>query len=247
MTFSATIFSAHLDDAVLSAAAQLSRPRARVVTVFAGPPPASIDRTRWDKITRASSSAERYAERLAEDERAVAALGCASVRLPEPEDQYRDGELDQRELIAKLRPYLAESAEIWLPAGIGDHPDHALLRDAVLAALREGPAAPAVFVYADLPYALRFGWPSRATGVDNPPYLDVDFWINEELVACGFDRSQLTERVFELTEDLKRAKERAVLCYRSQLPALVLTPDDTRRWQSFFRYELAWELAVSGQ
>ncbi|SDZ35314.1 N-acetylglucosaminyl deacetylase, LmbE family [Amycolatopsis xylanica] len=245
-TTRATVLSAHLDDAVLSASAQLLRPGARVVTLFAGPPPPSIGRTRWDRITRATTSARRHAERVAEDELAVAELGCTAHRLAEPENQYRTEPPDQARLTKALRPFLAETAELWFPAGIGGHPDHVALRDAASAAVAGDGRGPAVFVYADLPYALRFGWPSRVDGGPKPDFLDAGFWLDEELAACGFDRARLKEQVVELTGEARRAKERAVRCYRSQLPALRLTPDDAPGWDSFFRYELFWELVPDG-
>jgi hypothetical protein len=47
------IVSPHLDDAVLSAASQLLRPGARVVTVCAGEPPAGTPLAYWDRLTGA--------------------------------------------------------------------------------------------------------------------------------------------------------------------------------------------------
>ncbi|AJC53643.1 hypothetical protein [Streptomyces sp. 769] len=48
----------------------------------------------------------------------------------------------------------------------------------------------------------------------------------------------------ELTAEQRRRKAEAVLAYRSQLGALALEPADTRRWESFLTYEIAWRLPV---
>ena len=61
------VLSAHLDDAVFSAATQLLRPDARLVTVFAGPPDIASGRSCWDGLTRARSSAESAPKRASED------------------------------------------------------------------------------------------------------------------------------------------------------------------------------------
>jgi LmbE family N-acetylglucosaminyl deacetylase len=236
------ILSAHLDDAVFSATTQLLRPQAQVVTVFAGPPMGTSGRTRWDGTTGARSSAERHRDRLAEDDRAVAGLGCASLRLCEPEIQYRDKPVDLDLLAGKLMTVVKEAAEVWLPAGIGQHPDHVAAREAGLRAVRAASPVAVVLLYADLPYTVEYGWPSWATGEPKPPFLDPDVWLEHELVRAGLSPQVLTAKIFELDPRVRRYKEDAMLCYRTQLPGLHLTPEDRHRWEACLRYELAWEM-----
>ncbi|AJC53644.1 hypothetical protein GZL_01040 [Streptomyces sp. 769] len=151
------MFSPHMDDAVLSAAACLLRPGTEVVTVFAGPPPSATGLTHWDRLTRARSSADRHTERLAEDDRAMALLGVPFQRLDEVDKQYRQDELDTRALADRLADFARAADEVWAPAAVGGHPDHVTVRDSVLAGLRERNPAVPVVVYADQPYSLWAG------------------------------------------------------------------------------------------
>lgn len=235
------VLSAHLDDAVFSATTQLLRPHAQLVTVFAGPPADTAGRSRWDGTTGAGSSAQRHRERLAEDDRAAAGLGCAALRMSEPERQYRDKPVDLDLLAGRLRAVVEGAAEVWLPAGIGQHPDHVAARQAGLRAVLSASPAPAVLLYADLPYTIEYGWPSWMTGEPKPRFLDPDVWLEHELVRAGLSPEDLTAKIFELDPSVRRHKEDAVLCYSTQLPALHLTPADRRRWEATLRYELAWE------
>ncbi|TYK53224.1 PIG-L family deacetylase [Actinomadura decatromicini] len=238
------VFSPHLDDAVLSASVQLTRPHAEVVTVFAGAPPASVEHTEWGRLTRARSAAERHRERLAEDDAAMSMLGCARRRLDEPEDEFRTGELDLGRLADRLRAEIAGAAEIWIPAGIGGHPDHVALRRAVLAALdAAADRATPVHLYADLPYTISHGWPTWVTGAEPAEYLDPDRWVVDELVSNGVDPDALVGRAVRLAADERERKARAVGAYRSQLPALGLGPADPHRWTALLGHEAAWRLA----
>jgi len=236
----AVVFSPHLDDAVLSASVRLMSRAARVVTVFAGPPPDRIELTEWDRLTGARSSRERHLERLAEDQEAMALLGCASRRLDEPEAEYREGDLDFARLTALLRPLLVGAAEVWMPAAIGGHPDHIATRDAVLAAL-DGVRDHRVFLYADLPYAIWYGWPTWVSGEAAPEFLDPDRWLVDELVKGGLAPARLKADVVELTPRMRERKGAAVRSYRTQLPALTIAPNDGYRWPMFLRYEVAWQ------
>lgn len=239
----AVLFSPHLDDAALSAALRLMRDGTQVVTVFAGPPPDEISLTSYDRITRASSSKERFHTRLAEDDRAMKVLGCKARRLSELDDQYRRNPVDQERLTDLLRPYVDSAAEIWIPAAIGGHVDHIATRDAALAAAAARSCS-TIYVYADVPYSLPFGWPSWVTGKPDPKYLDVGFWLEQELIRGGHDPARLSAEVFPLDQESRARKERAVLCYDTQLPSLRLTPDSPIRWESLLQYEVAWRLEL---
>jgi hypothetical protein len=87
--------------------------------------------------------------------------------------------------------------EIWLPAAIGGHRDHFFARDAALrAAARVGHEQ--VVLYADYPYVISYGWPADPTGVDRDPFLDTDFWLNDQLTAAGLDPCTLSSTVVKL-------------------------------------------------
>jgi LmbE family N-acetylglucosaminyl deacetylase len=216
------VVSPHLDDAVLSAAAQLMRPGARLVTLHAGEPPEGSPLGYWDQLTRAGSGPARVRERLVEDDLAASVLGVLEpIRLAFLDGQHIADVGDRpstEELAAALQPHVAGAAEVWAPAGIGCHPDHLATREAALAAVADGTV---VHHYADVPYSLRYGWPPSVTA-NGPgsPYLDVEAWLAEELSAAGLDGSQLTRCVHLLDGDAQRRKVAAMACYATQIPSL---------------------------
>ena len=66
--------------------------------------------------------------------------------------------------------------------------------------------------------------------------------IEQELGRAGLSTQVLREKAFEINPLIRRLKEDAVLCYRTQLAALHLTPADRNRWEACLSYELAWEV-----
>jgi LmbE family N-acetylglucosaminyl deacetylase len=234
----AILFSPHPDDAVLSASHRLIAGGIRVVTIFTGTPPDETEPGFYDRLTGATSPHARALERQAEDDAAMKLLNCETSRLGELDQQYRKTPVDDSALARLIEPFTRNATEVWAPAGIGGHPDHLATRKAVTAAV---PAEAALYFYAELPYSLRYGWPSWVTGQAEPQYLDLSFWLAHELDTHGLARQKLTPIVFPLDGDQKRHKEQAALCYRTQLPALKLSPVDAPRWQEFMAYELAWK------
>ncbi|MET3807340.1 LmbE family N-acetylglucosaminyl deacetylase [Nakamurella sp. UYEF19] len=237
------VFSPHLDDGVLSVSAQLARPDALLLTVFGGVPPVETARGSWDHLTGASGCDRRQRERLAENDAAAAALGCGVENWNELELQYRVEELDRGGLTARIVSVLTDFDEIWVPAAVGGHPDHAVVRDLVLDAAQKTATRAQVRLHADLPYSIQFGWPSWVTGSTPDPYLDVDHWLSAELVEGGFDRDLLVPHVHALTGHEQDIKRRACDQYRSQLPALLLDPRATSRWDALLRFEVFWTFA----
>jgi LmbE family N-acetylglucosaminyl deacetylase len=106
------VLSPHLDDAVLSAAVQLMRPGARVITVFAGRPPEGTALGAWDRLTGATDARQRVEERWLEDDEAMSALGVGDpVRLDFPDTQHVTDAPARPDLDAPadaLRPNLAD-------------------------------------------------------------------------------------------------------------------------------------------
>jgi LmbE family N-acetylglucosaminyl deacetylase len=215
------VVSTHLDDAVLSAAVQLMRPGVTVVTACSGEPSEAAPLGQWDRLTGATSAASRVRERYAEDDAALATFDVQTiVRLGFPDGQHLPpgGTATHHGLVRTLREELAGVGEVWAPAGIGCHPDHLAVRDAVLCAV--APDA-VVHFYADVPYSLRYGWPPSVTGLPgSSPYLDVEFWLAEELRETRLDASELSRAVHPLDPDEQRRKVAAMACYATQIPVL---------------------------
>lgn len=217
-TGSIIVVSAHLDDGVLSASAQLVRPGAVLLTLCAGLPD-DVELGPWDRFTGATDPVVRWRERLAEDDAAAAILGATPIRLAEPDDQHiaRDARAARAALAELLAPELAGAAEVWVPAGIGCHPDHLATRDAALSA---APAHAQVHIYADVPYSTGHGWAPSVTGAAAAPHLDLDGWFAAALVECRLPADDRDRRVHVLDEQTRRRKVDAMNCYATQLPAL---------------------------
>lgn len=236
------VVSPHLDDAVLSASAQLLRPGARLVTMCAGRPPADCPLGDWDRLTGAADAAERLQQRWLEDDAAAAVLGVSDVvRLDFPDGQHLDGaRRDAAAMVTALGPLLAGATEIWAPAGIGCHPDHLATRDAVVAVAAATPESRLRY-YADVPYSLRYGWPPSVTGEPaGSAYLDVEEWLRAELAGTGLDPADLDRQVHVLADEAQRRKVRAMACYRTQIPALDLGGALANGDPAVVGYEVSW-------
>jgi LmbE family N-acetylglucosaminyl deacetylase len=210
--------SAHLDDAALSASASLAGRDATVLTVFAGMPPPEIELASWDQLTGATSSARRQVERLAEDAQAMRLLSARGRYLDVLDSQYRAaGRAPDLDRIAEsIAGYFdGDSTQAWIPAAIGEHPDHVLARDAALrAAMMAGLAE--VVLYADFPYVLSFGLPP---------------WM-----TARPDEISLTRRQRE-------TKLQVISAYRSQAPALALAQADLAANPAKLGSELFWRVS----
>ena len=84
---------------------------------------------------------------------------------------------------------------VYAPAGIGGHEDHVIVRDIALDLGRR--SGMPVRLYAELPYAIRYGWPAWVTGAASEPA-----------------RLEAGARRFALT--LGRSLELAYLCAHAQ-------------------------------
>lgn len=225
------VISPHLDDAVLSAAARLLEGDAHVVTVCAGIPPEDAALSQWDADSGARSPAARARERLLEDDAALSVVGATTTRLTELGQHYRGAPYDVDSVAAQLVVLLRGVAEVWLPAGIGGHGAHEGTSRAALAAVRVT-RPDAVYLYADLPYALAFGWPARRDGLE------------DELRRLGHDPSQLAWSIRELSDEEQDRKQRAVRCYRTQLALLGMSADGRFADPSADTLELSWRLPL---
>jgi len=236
------IVSPHLDDAVLScwhAMAAASEP-ATVVTLFAGLPDAAAKLAPWDSVSGATDPAAQMRRRRMEDEAALEACGARFVHCEFRDDQYRGWVRPRQALIDRLGELAEDADEVWLPAGIGGHPDHVLAAEAALSAT----VGRRRVLYADLPYAAR-GW-AATHGAD--PRSSTGRKRFRELVRAAMIASPYAPGCpptsYRLSGPEQDAKRSCLEEYQSQLPAL--TRAHTEWWQNpeMFGWEWWWPLDV---
>jgi LmbE family N-acetylglucosaminyl deacetylase len=146
----ALVFSAHADDALLSAGQVIGgRPDCVVVTVFAGTPPQKTILTSYDAKCGFGSAAEAMEARRAEDLEAMSVLQAKAVHLDFVDSQY-GGKLKLPALVKRLQELIDEVGPEFVVGPIGlVHGDHHAVREALLEAMsdRETP----LWLYEDLP------------------------------------------------------------------------------------------------
>ncbi len=235
------VLSPHLDDAVLSAWSVLSGPReVQVVNVCSALPSSGL-LSPWDRLTGATDSRLRMLERLREDRVALRRAGREATPLDFPEAQYRHGALEPGALRGALEEAIDGAAQLWAPAGIGGHDDHLQVRDAALGLATSG--GPPVTLYADLPYAVRYGWPSWVSKGDDDPHLVVEEWW-QRFLPSGLD---LVAARHALSVTDAQGKLHALAAYRSQLPGLNGGPIELLTRPCIIRYEVSWSMAAVAQ
>jgi LmbE family N-acetylglucosaminyl deacetylase len=237
------VLSPHLDDAVLSCWSVLtSDDHVQPVNVFGKPPPPGT-LTRYDRICGARDSSEHVRERVAEDARALESAGRAPVNMPFLDRQYRRPW--QTPSLADLDRRLADAVprvrELYAPAGLGfaPQPDHELVRRLAVASARAGIR---LWLYADLPYAVTFGWPQWVTRAEEYEHLDVDaLWeqLEQDVPGIGGIRSA---RVVRLPPDEAERKLAAMQEYRTQFAALDGGVTGLLRNPAIHGFEVFWEV-----
>jgi LmbE family N-acetylglucosaminyl deacetylase len=214
------VVSPHLDDAALSCALFLAaHPGSCLITVFTAGPASVSPLTTWDRAAHYfKDGADVMAVRRGEDAAAAALVRAAALHLPYWDRQYRNEQYGYHgPAEAELAPAIAadlltqavKPPQPWLiPLGLG-HPDHRLATDAALRCATHTwttPAQPvpaprpaAVYVYADLPYAV------------------------EDPAGVAERKRHLAERGFALEEDGtlefgtdRRLKAAVLRCHTSQ-------------------------------
>ncbi|MET9604999.1 PIG-L family deacetylase [Streptomyces sp. NPDC006512] len=232
------VLSPHFDDAILSLAGLLPALPApvAVVTVFGGAPAPGAPVSWWDGTCGFSTAAEAHRTRRAEDARACALLGVEQVVLGHPDGPYGDG--GEPDLLDAFLEGLAPGTRILAPLG-SNQPDHAGVRTRamkVLAAL----GAPAPWVYADLPYTghlPEWGSDGASAALARSPRCGLAY---QELLTSH--RTNVRHALV-LTDEQWRAKHEAVLCYASQLAALVPDHGTFLARTGPLRAEVVWELS----
>jgi LmbE family N-acetylglucosaminyl deacetylase len=216
----ATVLSPHLDDAVWACFSLLIGEEPLVVaTAFAGIPSGT---GWWDERCGITDSAGHVRKRMAEDRAVLASLGRDAVHLPLLDGQYRDDGLDPAEIVSELTNAIPATSRVYAWAGIGDHPDHELVRDAGLAVARSG--VPVTLV-TDYCYSTRHGWP---TWVEEPGSTAADAqW--ERAIGAAVGEALRHPRVRRLTEAESDRKLAAMRGYVTQYEHIEA---EEPRWQA---------------
>ncbi len=227
------VLSPHLDDAVLSCWHVLGREGdVHVVNVFTGSPEDGRGDYAWDRLTGSSDSVERMRERIAEDAAALGRAGLTAANLGLLDNQYRTDGLPPADVAARIRAQIPTGSVVYAPAGLGDHPDHLLVRDAALELKRAGHD---VRLYADMPHAAMVGFPGWVTGSPNGH-------VNGRWEARMAEVSVGPPLVQNLNDAAWEQKQAAVGDYATQLPGLEqMAPLET------LRFEIEWPLAADAR
>jgi LmbE family N-acetylglucosaminyl deacetylase len=238
------VLSPHWDDAVLDCWSLLTgAPECTVVNIFAGSPPPGF-LTLWDAITGASDSAEQTRARLAEDAVALALAKRTPVNLPFLDNQYRTQPGPPLEQLDRaLCAQVPGASHVYVPAGVGGHPDHKLVRRYGRMLVRAGMP---VTLYVDLPYCVTHGWPHWVDASEPDPNLNIDaFWLSflDGVPEMPTLRSAHVER---LDDDAAAAKLAAMRSYRTQFPALNGGAKQMLADPAVHRFEVRWELVGDG-
>ena len=231
------LLSPHLDDAVLSCWGILRRPgTVQAINFFTGTPRRG-DLSTWDRITGAGDPATQMRWRVSEDTEALATANRRPHNLDLIDSQYRrvaPSIASLRSAVAKVAP---SASCIYAPAGIGGHPDHTLTKRVALDLLADGVP---VRLYADLPYAVRFGWPHWVTGAAPDPHRVVDAWWEGGLGSA--ERRSLEPHVQVLDAEEAAAKLKALQMYRTQFPAISANASNGLADLDVLRYEVYWQV-----
>ena len=231
------IVSPHLDDAALSVWHGMADGPVTVVTVFAGIPDPDQAVTAWDRAAGADNSAELMRQRRAEDVKALEANGAQAIHLDFLDCQYRNGPPPRQAIIYALEQLVPDYDEVWLPAGIGGHPDHRIVAEAAFAAT----VGQTRVMYADQPYALRDWSGVLASPLDDPAKAEA--WTEAVLRTCSLapPRVPIVRHLDELESMAKRA---TLAQYASQLPCLNKVFPGW--WENpLFDQEWIWELPAT--
>lgn len=234
------VLSPHLDDAVLSAWSVISGARdVLVVNVFAGVPETSSI-PRWDALAGASDTSAHVRARLDEDRAALSLAGTSALYLPFLDEQYRDADPRPEALTAAIGEAAGGASKLYAPAGIGRHADHLLVRDAAFDLSRRVGAR--LSLYAELPYAARFGWPGWVSGAPDDPHVVVEADWDVAFGSAPVPRSALTPRVHRLDETQISAKLTAMKQYRTQFALLNQGPIGLLEHPQVLPWEVSWSV-----
>jgi LmbE family N-acetylglucosaminyl deacetylase len=237
------VLSPHPDDAVLSAWTTLRAGDPEICNVCTvAPPPGFV--SDFDRVFGVDDSNLLVEQRLREDATALRVAGCREpVGLGFLDAQYRTEPMDLDGLTDAISRVTADAEWICVPAAIGAHPDHVAVRNCALGvAARSGIPTE---LYADLPYAVRFGWPSWVTGKSKRPYLVPDALWAADLDSVPLPISGLEPRAIALDDAEIACKVRALACYETQNAALDAGPIGRITNAEVIGFEVRWRVTFA--
>jgi LmbE family N-acetylglucosaminyl deacetylase len=213
------------------------RSEATVLTVLAGVP-ADDSLAGWDDDCGFESGAQAARARAQEDLRANAVVGARSVHLGYTDSPYRQG-FPAAQVAADIEAVLPSSGDVWIPAGIGSHPDHLATRDVVAKLLAEEPMR--LRFYAECPYSFLPSWSAADTERDADHRWEAPLRQIEERFgsACGH-----TVRLDDEAMTLKLAMLDA---HGSQARALANEVPGLLDFDGPLRTEVHWAAALTPQ
>ncbi len=149
---------------------------------------------------------------------------------------------DVNQLADAIARAVPDATRVWVPAGIGGHADHLLVRQAGLVLAARGLK---VCMYADMPYIFRFGWPRWLGPVDGDRVMD---WVSAYW-AYYFSGLVTPKNVIEqarvvyLTPAERLRKAEAIYRYATQFdPVKAGRVNDLLRRPDAMAYEVFWEI-----
>ena len=228
------VVAPHFDDAVLSAAHVLlaRRSEVTVLTVCAGVP-AGDSLAGWDDDCGFTSGAHAARARAQDDLCANALVEARSVHLAYSDSPYRSG-FPHDQVAADIAAALPPAGDVWIPAGIGGHPDHVATRDVVLGLIRAD--AGRVRFYAECPYAFLPSWSAADADRDEDHRWDDPMRRIERYLgpAC--------RRTVQLDDEAMERKLAMFGAHRSQARALAAEVPGLLDPRGPLRTEVHWRL-----
>jgi hypothetical protein len=179
---------------------------------------------------------------MQEDALALARAGRKPVNLSLLDDQYRrqlrSPAPGLEDLDSAVTDVVHSASRVYVPAGIGSHPDHLLARRYGRMLLAGGMP---VTLYAELPYCIFHGWPSWVDGRAPTPRRNVDVYWQSFLNDVPELPPLRSAEVERLDESAATAKCEAIGCYEISLNygarRLLSDPE-------FHGIEVRWELVT---
>jgi LmbE family N-acetylglucosaminyl deacetylase len=241
----AVVLSPHLDDALFSLWSVVAGDGEVVVVNVCTAIPRPGPVPRWDRITGATDSAAIMRLRLAEDREALALAGREPVGLGLLDAHYGGPSATPAEVARRTAELVEKATVLYAPAALGGHPDHRATREAAFR-VAEGSGIP-LRLYADFPYAVRFGWPHWVSGEPRDPHrtpeADWELWLAD--VPCG--PARLHPQVRRLSDAEATERLRAMKAYRTQFAATNGGPTGRLENGYALRYEVVWEVTLDGR
>lgn len=173
----------------------------------------------------------------------VPSLRYALLRLPFLDSAlYSVAPTDANQLADAIAGAVPDATSIWVPAGIGGHTDHLLVRQAGLVLAERGLK---VCIYADMPYIFRFGWPRWLVAAGGGRPMDgVSAYWARHFDGLAKPKSVIEQaRVVYLTPAERLRKAEAIYRYSSQFdPVKAGRVNGLLRREDALAYEVFWEL-----